>query len=96
MPNTISLIKVGISHAVIIPAKWMRSRGVAPNTRFTIEETADGGLTLTPLINTNELTLPKASEKITIPKRLTSLFGTVTFTEEEIDSDPRIKHMLSR
>lgn len=92
MPSTVSLIKVGTSHAVIIPAKWMRSKGITPNTRFTIEETADGGLTLTPLINTSELALPKASEKITVPKRLTSLFGTVTFTEEET----RIKHILTR
>ena len=42
------------------------------------------------------LVLPKLTKKLEISDNLTGLMGTVSFTEEEINSDPRLKALLGK
>lgn len=93
MPHT--LIQIGNSKALIIPAKIIKKRKYDSKTEFDIIETNDGFRIVQKNAGLEALTFPKASEPI-ITDKIKSLKGIARFTEEEIEQDERLKYILSR
>ncbi len=88
-------IQVGNSKALIIPAKMVRRRGYDCNTEFDIIETSDGFKVVHKLPSLSSLTFPKVS-KISVSEKVRNLSGIVSFSEEEVLSDERLKYLLER
>lgn len=87
-----SLIQVGNSKAIIIPAKIIHRKKYTDQTEFDIVETDDG----IRLIHRKEaLDFPKIN-KIQPSPVVHSLMGSVSFSPEEIEEDERLKDILSR
>ena len=89
------LIQVGNSKALIIPARMVRRREYDVNTEFDIIETSDGFRVVHKRPPLDALTFPKVS-RITVSEKIKSLSGLVSFSEEEIASDERLKYILER
>ena len=89
------LIQVGNSKALIIPAKIVRRKGYDCNTEFDIIETADGFRIVRVEPSLDALVFPKVS-KIIVSKKIEAISGLVSFSQEELDSDMRLKYILER
>lgn len=93
MPHT--LIQIGNSKALIIPAKIIKKRKYDSKTEFDIIETSDGFRIVQKKGGLEALTFPKAPEPI-IPDKIKEIKGIVRFSDEEIKQDERLKYILSR
>ncbi len=87
------LIKVGTSHALIIPAKTMKKKGYTPDTLFDIDDEGED-LIIRAIPPRPKLNLPKIKRPIEIDDTLKSVMGSVHYTKEEIESDPILKEIL--
>lgn len=89
-----TLTRVGTSWAIIIPASILKKKGYNKETIFDIKEDGDK-LILAPK-NKASLQLPKLTCEIKILPELQSLAGISSFTEQEINTDPRLKAILDK
>ena len=89
-----TLIKVGTSHALIIPARLMKKKGYTAETVFDIDEDGDALVIRPRKAQSTKITLPKLTGPIEIDDNLKSVIGSVSYTKEEIESDPILKAIL--
>ena len=87
------LIKVGTSHALIIPAKTMKKKGYTPDTLFDIDDEGED-LIIRAIPQRPKLVLPKIKGPIKIDPDYEAIMGTVSYTKEEIEADPILKAIL--
>lgn len=92
-----TLIQIGNSSAIIIPARIIKKRKYTAQTEFEIIETTDGIKLVhkhTPLEN---LVFPKyeASDE-QVSEIVAGMRGVVNFSKEEIEADDRLKHIISK
>ena len=90
-----SLIQVGNSKAIIIPAKILKKRQYDADSRFDILETSDGIKLVEKNPSLDLMSFPKV-ERPVISEKVRRLRGIVRFSEEEIRQDERLKYILSR
>lgn len=90
-----TLIQIGNSKALIIPAKIIKKKNYDSKTEFNIIETNDGFRIVEKNLSLESLNFPKAPKPM-ISEKLKRLCGITKFTPEEIEQDDRLKHILSR
>lgn len=90
-----TLIQIGNSKALIIPAKIIRKKSYDSKTEFNIIETNDGFRIVEKHPSLESLDFPKAS-KPAMSATLKRISGIAKFTQEEIDQDDKLKYILSR
>lgn len=88
------MIKVGTSLALIIPAKTMRKMGLTIDSVFDIDDDGDVLVIRPRKSPVAGLALPKLSGPIEIDEGLRSLTGSVSFSEEELNHDERLKAIV--
>ncbi len=93
MPHT--LVQIGNSKALIIPAKIIRARKYDNNTEFDIFETNDGFRIVHKQRSLDTLEFPKVSRPV-VSNRVKNLLGAVKFTPEELEKDEKLAYILSR
>lgn len=90
-----TLIQVGNSKALIIPARLLKKRGYDSATEFDILETPDGFRIVRKAPVLEALAFPRV-ERPALSARVKGLRGLVSFTPEELEEDERLKYILSR
>lgn len=90
-----TLIQIGNSKALIIPAKIIRKKNYGSKTEFDIVETNDGFRIVHRRPAVDSLDFPKVPRP-TVSAKVKGLRGVVHFTHEEVEQDDRLKHILSR
>ena len=90
-----TLIQVGNSNAIIIPARIIKKRNYTSETEFDILETNDGLRLVQKNPGVEQLPFPKAARPEPSDK-IKSLCGAVRLTPEEIENDERLQYILSR
>lgn len=90
-----TLIQVGNSKALIIPAKIIRAKKYDNKTEFDIIDTNDGFRIVQKHRSLESLEFPKVSAPA-ISSRVKNLMGVVKFTPEEVEQDGRLAYILSR
>lgn len=90
-----TLINVGNSIALIIPARIIKKRGYTTKTEFDIVEVNDGIKLVHKTKPIDALQFPKVPKPV-ISDEVKSLNGTVRLSQEEIDGDERLQYILSR
>lgn len=93
MPH--NLIQIGNSKALIIPAKIVKKRNYDQHTEFDIIETNDGFRIVHKLPSTDALEFPKVARP-TVSARLKGIISAAKLSLEDIDSDDKLKYLLSR
>lgn len=93
MPH--SLIQVGNSNAIVIPARIIKRRGYTTKTEFDIVETNDGIKLVHKLQPLDSLEFPRFTRPA-ISDKVQSLSGVVKLSEEEIEKDEKLQYILSR
>ena len=88
-----TVIQVGNSKALIIPAKIVRKKGFNSHTRFDIIETEAGFNVVALPSSIDQMEFPRV-EKPVVSEKVKSLTGLVKFSSEEIEADDRLKHLL--
>ena len=92
--TTHSLIKVGTSQAIIIPAKTIKKRGFTSSTQFRLEDTGDE-LILRPVKEKAvRLDFTKVKRPLVIDEDLKALGGSVSFSREELAADPLLQAIV--
>ena len=93
MPHT--LIQIGNSKALIIPAKIIKKKNYDSTTEFNIIETNDGFRIVQKRPAIESMSFPKArSPKLSATVK--RLCGSVKFTPEEVEQDDRLKYIIAR
>lgn len=90
MPQT--LIHVGTSRALTVPAKVLREYGVSDDTLFEFIPTAKGFSF--EIIRRDDC--PKVSKKEMSARMTQLLNGPSLYTQEEIDSDERLRYIVGK
>ncbi|GEM_PF-3232644 len=90
-----TLIQIGNSKALIIPARIIRAKRYDSKTEFDIIETSDGFRIVQKHRSLNSLEFPKVSRPA-ISKRVMNLMGSMKFSPEELEQDERLAYILSR
>ena len=90
-----TLVQIGNSKALIIPAKIIRAKKYDNKTEFDIIETNDGFRIVQRHRSIESLEFPKVESPAISPK-VRKLMGTVKFTPEEVEQDERLAYILSR
>jgi antitoxin component of MazEF toxin-antitoxin module len=90
-----SLIQVGNSKAIIIPARIIKKRKYDNDTQFDIVETAEGLRIVQVQKTLDTLSFPKVSKPV-LSAKVKNLHNAVVISAEEIESDERLKYILSR
>lgn len=90
-----TLIQVGNSKALIIPAKIIKKKNYDLNTEFDIIETKDGFNIVHKKNSIDSMKFPKVS-KPKISKEINAISGVAEFTPEEIQADERLKYILEK
>lgn len=92
---THKLIPVGNSNAIIIPARIIKKHGFTSATEFDIVEVGDA-IKLVPKRKTlDNLVFPRV-KRSDLEKIELNLGPRIQITHEEIESDDRLKYILSR
>ena len=89
-----TLIKVGSSHALIIPASTMKKMGYTADTVFDIDDDGDTLIIRARKKEPERLALPKIGRPVEIDDTVKSLMGVVSYSQEEIENDPILKSAL--
>lgn len=93
---TSSLIRVGNSKAVIIPAKLLRKLDINDDTDLSLNEES-GVITISKVpVPVDKLHFPKVSLKGESEELRKLRRNRISFTKEEIESDERLAYILSR
>lgn len=90
-----TLVQIGNSKALIIPAKLIKAKKYDSKTEFDIIEMPDGFRIVRKNRSIDALEFPK-TVKPAIPAKVESLRNVVRFTEEELEQDDRLSYILSR
>lgn len=90
-----TLVQIGNSKALIIPAKLIKAKKYDSKTEFDIIEMPDGFRIVRKNRSIDALEFPKAA-KPAIPAKVESLRNVVRFSEEELEQDDRLSYILSR
>lgn len=90
-----TLIQVGNSNAIIIPARIIKKRKYTTKTEFDIIETADGIKLVHKQSPLEAIEFPKVARP-TITDDIKSLNGVASFSEKGIEEDERLRYILSR
>lgn len=90
-----TLVQIGNSKALIIPAKIIRAKKFDNKTEFDIIETNDGFRIVQRHRSLETLEFPKVASAAISPK-VRKLMGAVKFTPEEVEQDKRLAYILSR
>ena len=90
-----NLIKVGTSHAFIIPAKTLKRRGYDQQTTFEMLDTEEGIL-FRPIRSDAPTPLPRLKAAAPVSEALAELVGSVTITPEDLENDDRLAYLLSK
>lgn len=90
-----TLIQIGNSKALIIPAKIIRAKKYDNKTEFDIIKTNDGFRIVQKHRSIESLEFTKVAGAAISPK-VRKLMGAVKFTPEEVEQDKRLAHILSR
>ena len=90
-----TLIQVGNSNAIIIPARIIKKRKYTTRTEFDIVEVSDGIKLVHRPCGLDELPFPKVP-KPALSEKVKRLRGAVVLTQEEIEQDERMQYILSR
>ena len=89
------LIPVGNSNAIIIPARIIKKHRFTSATEFDIIELSDGIKLVPKRKGLEDLVFPKV-KKTELSKVKLDLGPRITISREEIQSDDRLKFILSR
>lgn len=90
-----TLIQVGNSNAIIIPARIIKKRKYTTQTEFDIIETSDGIKLVHRQQPLESLGFPKL-QRPEISDEVKAVSGVVRFSEKELAEDERLKYILSR
>lgn len=90
-----TLIQVGNSNAIIIPARIIKKRKYTLKTEFDIIETSDGIKLVHKPQTLDSIEFPKVPRPV-ISDEIKALNSVVRFSEEEIENDERLQYILSR
>ncbi len=90
-----TLVQIGNSKALIIPAKIIKAKKYDSKTEFDIIETNDGFRIIRKHRSLDSLEFPKVSRPA-ISQKVRNLMGAVKFTPAELDQDERLSYILSR
>ena len=90
-----TLVQIGNSKALIIPARIIRAKKYDSRTEFDIIETNDGFRIVQKHRPIESLEFPKVASTAISPK-VRKLMGAVKFTPEEVEQDERLAYILSR
>lgn len=90
-----TLVQIGNSKALIIPARIIKRRNYDNKTEFDIIETNDGFRIVQKKSGIESLEFPKVA-KPSISEKIKSLKNVARFTDDEIEQDERLKYILSR
>ena len=90
-----TLVQIGNSKAIIIPARMIKRRNYDGKTEFDIIETNDGFRIVHKQPSLESLEFPKA-EKPMISSKIKGLKGVAKFRADEIEQDERLKYILER
>ena len=93
MPHT--LIQIGNSKALIIPARIIRKKKYDSKTEFDIVETNDGFRIVHKKPALESLDFPRVPRP-SISAKVRGLHGVVQFTSDKMEQDDRLKYILSR
>lgn len=93
MPHT--LVQIGNSKALIIPAKIIKAKKYDCKTEFDIIETNDGFRIVRRYPSLESLEFPKLSRP-SISRKVKNITGVVKFTPEQLAGDERLEYILSR
>lgn len=96
MTYAASLIKVGNSRAIIIPAKLIRQLNINENTILNLTTDSKKTICISKMGESeNELVFPRIDlSKINKDALEEMMNGLVRFSAEEIDNDERLKYIL--
>ena len=89
-----SLIKVGTSHAIIIPAKTIKKRGFTTSTLFRVEDSGEEIIIRPVKKNSAKLVFSSVKRPLVISSDLKALQGSVSFEQEELKRDPRLQAIV--
>ena len=90
-----TLIQIGNSKALIIPARIIKRRNYDSKTEFDIIETNDGFRIVQKETGIESLEFPHVA-KPSIPEKIRNLRNAANLTDDEIEQDERLKYILSR
>lgn len=93
---TTSLIRVGNSKAVIIPAKLLRKLNIDEDTELTLNEESGAIKIAKSQVSVEKLNFPKVvlSQR---NEKVEAIFShLVTIPQEDIDKDERLAYILQR
>ena len=91
-----SLIKVGNSRAVIIPAKTLRKLNITDDTRLNLEEESGTIVISKQPVALENLQFPKIDIEIYRQKAAALMEDLITIPKEDIENDERLAYILSR
>ncbi len=90
-----TLVQIGNSKAIIIPARIIKRRNYNSKTEFDIIETNDGLSIIHKKPALESLEFPKAAKPV-ISDKVKRLQNIVKFSDEELNQDERLKYILER
>lgn len=91
-----SLIRVGNSRAVIIPAKTLRKLNITDDTKLDLEEKSGTIVISKQPVALENLKFPKVNLS-EYNEKVEALFSElITIPQEDIDNDERLAYILSR
>lgn len=90
-----TLVQIGNSKAIIIPARMIKRRNYDSKTEFEIIETNDGFRIVHKQPSHESLKFPKAT-KPAISAKIKGLNGVAKFSADEIEQDERLKYILEQ
>lgn len=90
-----TLIQVGNSNAIVIPARIIKKRKYTAKTEFDIIETSDGIKLVHKPRTLEAIAFPKVARPA-ISGKVKSLNNVVRLSEDEIKEDERLQYILSR
>ena len=79
------MVKVGTSHALIIPASTLKKMRINEDTLLILRPRNVAG---------ERPSLPKLTAPVEMDEGLKSLLGSASFSEEELRSDERLKAIV--
>lgn len=90
-----TLVQIGNSKALIIPARIIKRRNYDNKTEFDIIETNDGFRIVQKKSGIESLKFPKVATPA-LSEKIKNLKKVAKFSADEIDQDERLKYILSR
>ena len=88
------MVKVGTSHALIIPASTLKKMRINEDTLFDIDDDGDVLILRPRNVAGERPSLPKLTAPVEMDEGLKSLLGSASFSEEELRSDERLKAIV--